>query len=72
MGEPMFRLEFDINNDAFAEDPQAMIAATLKEVAARVGYGQKAGTIQDVNGNTIGMFGVDPSDLMLPQHEPEA
>ena len=61
----------DINNDAFADDPQAMIAATLEEVAAKVQDGETEGPILDVNGNTIGKFAVDPSDLMQPDVETE-
>lgn len=68
----MFKLEFDVNNDAFAEDPQAVIAEILTEVGERVVSGTYQGTIHDINGNTIGKFAVDQSDLMQPDAETEA
>ena len=52
----MFRLEFDTDNDAFADNLDAESARILREVSMAVEQGRTEGRCRDINGNTIGTW----------------
>lgn len=58
----LFRITFQINTAEFEESRDYAIADALERVAAQVREGVTAGNIRDVNGNTIGDFGVKLAD----------
>lgn len=56
-----FSLEFETDNDAFAENPEIEIARILRAVADNVS-GADGGYIRDVNGNHIGTWDYTPTE----------
>jgi hypothetical protein len=53
----MFKLEFEIDDDAFQHDNfSSEVERILKAVTERVQRGDKEGKIRDNNGNAIGTF----------------
>lgn len=54
-----FKLTFDMNNAAFADQLHHSEAARIiDEVAKRVRAGHESGTVSDVNGNKVGEFAI--------------
>lgn len=54
-----FVIRIELENDAFQEDRNAEIATLLREIADAVAGDQIQGTIRDINGNTVGSFGLE-------------
>lgn len=52
----MFRLRFNTDNDAFADDPHGEMQRILLRIAGAVRDGEDAGGILDNNGNRIGQW----------------
>lgn len=55
----MFTLEFETENEAFTDDPQAEIVRILQNLVRRIEHGEEGGAIMDVNGNKVGSFCVN-------------
>lgn len=51
-----FIVDFDILNDAFAENPELEVSRILREIADKVENGNISGKIRDINGNQVGIF----------------
>lgn len=51
-----FTLKLNCDNAAFDEQPEETVADLLRQVAGRVAWGEPAGKIRDINGNTVGEF----------------
>jgi len=51
-----FKLNFEMNNEMFDEDPEGKVATMLRSVGKRVCDGQTEGSVVDWNGNKIGDF----------------
>jgi hypothetical protein len=61
----MFKLEFSIDNAAFADNPGAEIARILRGIAVQVeahGPDVRPISIRDINGNVVGSYGVEIPD----------
>jgi len=59
---PMFRLEIDTDNAAFSPWTTE-VARLLRVAAARVERGgDTEGSFRDTNGNTVGVWSIDPVD----------
>lgn len=59
----MFRITFKIDNAEFAENGRdETIANVLERVAAQIRESAWTGVVRDVNGNTIGDYGVKLAD----------
>lgn len=57
---PMFKLQFDMSNDAFAGHTHDLeIARILVEVRNQVIAGYREGSIRDVNGNRVGQWAIE-------------
>jgi hypothetical protein len=53
----MFRLQFETDTPAFADDPVIETARILRDVAARLERGHEVGgKVRDLNGNAVGAF----------------
>ncbi len=50
---------FSLDNAAFEDYPMDEAARILRDIAQKLEGGQNAGNIRDINGNTIGQYGVD-------------
>lgn len=59
-----FIVTVDLDNAAFAEDAASELSLVLYETARRVADGVTTANIRDVNGNTVGSFGLDSSTAM--------
>lgn len=62
-----FALDFRTDNAAFADNEKAEIVRILRDVADRIEANPSssglAGMIRDINGNTVGDYGMtDPDD----------
>lgn len=55
----MFKLDFSLENDDFANDHIAAIATILRNLAIRIESGDHEGFVHDLNGNKIGYFSID-------------
>ena len=56
----MFTLQFTTDNEAFSDgNAQSEIARILHKVAEQVKQGSEGGRIMDINGNSVGDFGVN-------------
>jgi hypothetical protein len=59
-----FYVEIEMDNDAFGDESEDEndysheLARILRELAKKVGDGDGCGRIRDINGNTVGSFGV--------------
>lgn len=61
MTRALFRVEFEIDADAFAagqDDAVADVRISLRQVAEFVTRGRKAGFVLDADGTRTGSFGV--------------
>jgi hypothetical protein len=55
----LFRITFKVDTAEFEENGRdATIADMLEQVAAKVRAGESGGIVRDVNGNTIGDYGI--------------
>lgn len=54
----MFKLQFDMSNDAFADRYDLEIARILTVVRESVTVGFRYGTIRDSNGHAIGQWSI--------------
>ena len=54
-----FKLEFNMDNASFDDDPENEILNTLVDVGKYVLRGLTSRTIQDLNGNTIGNWEIE-------------
>lgn len=52
----MITIEFTVTNEAFDQDPEGEACRILDKVKAQIRDGLTSRAIQDVNGNTIGMW----------------
>jgi len=52
-----FEIEFEMNNSAF-DSPYVEIPRILNDITERVKAGSFDGKIRDVNGNTVGRYGI--------------
>ena len=53
-----FVLIIDIENDAFADEPMTEVSRILRATAERIEDGGIEATIRDLNGNTVGNYGI--------------
>jgi len=51
-----FKLEFNMDNDAFRFYPESTAAQMLRDMADQIESGLVFNTIRDINGNTIGKW----------------
>lgn len=51
-----FRVEFDMDNAAFAEYPEGEVKEILAKVAAKFEAGHSTGAVMDSNGNRVGYW----------------
>ena len=51
-----FKMNIEMDNDAFTGDPAREVARILRNVAERFSGGEYAGTVRDANGNRVGSF----------------
>lgn len=60
-----FRLEFSLENAAFAgEDCATEVARILREAAdAALMYGVGGGRVRDINGNRVGFYAVSEDEV---------
>lgn len=49
------KIDFKTSNAAFEDDPYEAVRI-IREVADKINNGATSGTIQDINGNTVGKF----------------
>ena len=56
-----YRLTFETDNAAFAENPRQEIEQILQFIAESIFHGD-GGKIRDSNGNTIGSWSYEPAD----------
>lgn len=57
---PMFKLQFDMSNDAFAEHVYDLeVARILMEVRNQVMAGYCEGSIRDANGTRVGQWAIE-------------
>jgi len=49
-----FKIKFNMDNDAFIQDPVGEVSNILQGIANRVLFGDIFGKVLDHNGNTIG------------------
>jgi len=55
-----FKLEFDADNDAFADGYREVeTCRILREIADRIEQYRPSGDIRDINGNRIGYYRLD-------------
>jgi len=52
----IFKLELDLENDAFAADPHREVARILRETAGEIEEHRPGGRLLDVNGNDVGRW----------------
>jgi hypothetical protein len=57
----MFTVTIETDNDAFTPDPRPELARILRRVADHIEAGLDAGTLADINGNTVGSFSLTES-----------
>ena len=53
------KIEFNIDNDAFADDMEIEITRVPRKIAYEVDHGYLKNDIRDINGNQIGAYTVD-------------
>ena len=58
MSERSFLLKIRCENAAFSDDPALEVARLLREIARRVEDGARMGGVRDINGNSVGHFGM--------------
>ena len=51
-----FRVNIDLENNAFTSAPEKAVAKILKEIGDRIKKGYVFGKVMDVNGNSVGEF----------------
>jgi hypothetical protein len=58
-------LRIEMDNEIFERQPENEVARLLREAACRVIQGEVDFSLRDVNGNTVGTFGIEilPEDL---------
>lgn len=54
-----FSLEFEMDNEAFADFPQGEAKWILGQVIEKLGSGFRAGLVHDSNGNKVGKWLID-------------
>lgn len=62
MRTPQFQMSFDLGNEAFDEPDKrrAEVARIIRETAGKIADGATGGVLFDVNGNSVGNWGMDP------------
>lgn len=55
-----FVLTINVSGDAFHPEPAPELRRLLLGVAGRLEEGALEGTLRDANGNTCGLFGMEP------------
>lgn len=55
----MFKIEFRTGNAAFEDNAGLEVARILRELSDKAEHGELEGLIRDVNGNTIGKWGLE-------------
>jgi hypothetical protein len=53
-----FFAEINSSNAAFTDDPHSELARILRELADKIERGDDGGKLRDVNGNSVGEYGV--------------
>ena len=66
-----FSLEFETDNDAFAENPEIEISRILHLIADKV-HTEDGGFIRDANGNQIGTWDYTPTEKDEDEPQPSA
>lgn len=65
-----FKLSMNLDDDDATQGGPDAVAGYLRDVASRVQAGYGNGKIRDVNGNTIGEFGIENVMLKFPGFPP--
>lgn len=55
----MFKIEFKTDGNSFEEDGDYEVKRILKELILKLDSGKTSGSVFDVNGNKIGVWGYD-------------
>lgn len=54
-----FRLDFDMDNAAFEDNPAHETEVLLRQVAYAISHGARKGAVRDSNGNTVGSWEIE-------------